>query len=277
MRSRRHSTRAFTLVELLVVIAIIAVLVAILLPALRKAREQAISVQCLSNLRQCGIGMQLYANAYRGIVPASGAISNPPLAGHPWPEFYDGRLTGQVFMSYGSMSCPKAKFSDTLVKVGSLWMTEKVKNNSVYGLFNPTTVFLPNFLDGSFVGKAPWGTSGTAFNYFRLPRIKKQSDYLLMADSSAGNSGPLQASVDHFHNHFVARQFWSGGFAGHQGVWMAHGSSSNCWANALFADGHAESCDRGRLLSASNSWEKSNGKHGIRAFKTYNGTNVVVP
>src|SRR2546426_455962 len=59
----------FTLVELLVVIGIIAVLISILLPTLSKARESAKRTQCLSNLRQIGIYLNIYANTYRQQVP----------------------------------------------------------------------------------------------------------------------------------------------------------------------------------------------------------------
>jgi prepilin-type N-terminal cleavage/methylation domain-containing protein/prepilin-type processing-associated H-X9-DG protein len=66
MPGNSHSSVAFTLIELLVVIAIIAILVAMLLPALAKAKDKAKRTSCLSNLRQLGIGVQLYANDFKG-------------------------------------------------------------------------------------------------------------------------------------------------------------------------------------------------------------------
>jgi prepilin-type N-terminal cleavage/methylation domain-containing protein/prepilin-type processing-associated H-X9-DG protein len=70
---RATLSRAFTLVELLVVIAIIAVLIAILLPVLNKAKEAANNVNCMANEKQIMIAYTMYTQDHRG------ALGMPPL------------------------------------------------------------------------------------------------------------------------------------------------------------------------------------------------------
>ena len=68
-RQRRAEAKAFTLIELLVVIAIIAILAALLLPALAKAKLKAQRMQCLTNLHQIEVGLNVYCGQFNDKLP----------------------------------------------------------------------------------------------------------------------------------------------------------------------------------------------------------------
>lgn len=88
----RRMRFGFTLVELLVVMAIISILAAMLLPALTKAREQARSVSCRSNLKQIGLAYGMYQQDYDEYFPSCNNVGWPIVTGgwgKTWGAFGD--------------------------------------------------------------------------------------------------------------------------------------------------------------------------------------------
>src|SRR4051812_16709739 len=128
MRRRRFG---FTLVELLVVIGIIALLVSILLPALSRARRQAKTVQCQSNMRQVAAALMMYISDNKGHFPPAQAQAQTSNVIYPdgfwWPNalvegkyinapsVYDhpGSSTSQKHFDGNSVfQCPEGLTSD---------------------------------------------------------------------------------------------------------------------------------------------------------------------
>jgi prepilin-type N-terminal cleavage/methylation domain-containing protein/prepilin-type processing-associated H-X9-DG protein len=120
---------AFTLIELLIVIAIIGILSALLLPALARSKSSAQRIQCISNLRQLGIGMQLYWNDNDGQCFTTRTVSTNGGIIH-WCGWLDGtKPEGQrpYDFSYGKLYpyinasdvrlCPSLNSSPTPLKL----------------------------------------------------------------------------------------------------------------------------------------------------------------
>jgi len=98
--------RGFTLIELLVVIAIIAVLIALLLPAVQQAREAARRSQCKNNLKQIGLALHNYHEAFRTFPPGGIAYGqggyHTSFLFHLLPFLELGNVYNQVKITGGS-------------------------------------------------------------------------------------------------------------------------------------------------------------------------------
>lgn len=103
----KEKRSAFTLVELLVVIGIIAVLISILLPTLAGARQEAVSAQCLSQLKQIGNAAMMYANDNNGWFPPSQGDSKSSPTDEKFLDYstnYDASVNPKEFAVWEAMA-----------------------------------------------------------------------------------------------------------------------------------------------------------------------------
>jgi prepilin-type N-terminal cleavage/methylation domain-containing protein/prepilin-type processing-associated H-X9-DG protein len=171
--SKPEACGGFTLIELLVVIAIIALLAAMLLPALSRAKESARVAQCLSNQRQIGLAVRLYADDNDDTFPRSqhSAFANGQLA---WERAIAPQLgsttTAWTNLLNGVYHCASSKLTTPLS----------------YGM----NVYLEVGPDDDYTGKPQ--------TWHKLARISKPSTTIIAAEPGT--------AADHIMAHFWISQ-----------------------------------------------------------------------
>ena len=128
MRPTERTSQGFTLIELLVVIAIIALLVAMLVPAMARAKALAIRMQCQTNFRVIGTGVQTFAAIHDGRAPSRAFGPNGGSNGWGFLTFLSAeRAVGQPVqtMGYpvkGYIFCPSVIPDAAFVNTYRRWM-----------------------------------------------------------------------------------------------------------------------------------------------------------
>jgi len=100
---RARARGGFSLIELMVVIGIIAILIAFLLPSLQMARQSALRLQCMANLRTIGQGLMMYANANKHL-PLRLGLQSAVDTGDYWG--YDEELIAMKAAVQETFVCP---------------------------------------------------------------------------------------------------------------------------------------------------------------------------
>lgn len=211
--------RGFTLIELLVVIAIIAILAAILFPVFARAREKARQTSCLSNLKQLGLAVLMYAQDYDEVLPGMYQWYDPLLPDYPvaFGVVHSWKVPLSPYVRNDQiLICPSLQSHGTAQN----WMYDPQRGG--YGV-NHSAVFGYQAWRDLGSGYYPYGTG---IGVVPLALITRPSEIYMIGDSN--------------NQDYIQRN--------HQNNAFRH----NEMMNMVFVDGHAKAVNKGETMDIRN-------------------------
>lgn len=256
MKLKRKNT-GFTLIELLVVIAIIALLLSILSPGLKKAKDTANRVMCGTRLKQIGVAMKMYSDAFDGSLPDDRNIAGTGRSRHGFIAYRANPNDGGVFV-YPNGKLKPLRFAylheQNYIEVPEIFYCPGNRH--------------PSYQYKSYTAPGSWGTLPQDYNvntdnswvrvgytYYpidRAPNIASDGVPVEQATKFIRLNPNLPYASDLLHNLDQ----------------LAHQSKAVQYLNGLFPDGHV-TFSNDQEIFAHSIWEKAENGLDERGYETF--------